>query len=155
MDKLFQYATKLNTVYDKEMFAKWVKRIVEKPELFVVLAINFEFYDEISEGIAEIKMEDIEFFDTKATYCRNLIMGSIDSSCRFSFSNKSANPVTLVDVFIYDGELERQRGLLNDYISELTTSIDRMLSYDLPCEPQQMALNLAKDYLEVLDYLAK
>lgn len=155
MDKLFQYATKLNTVYDKKMFDKWVRRIIDKPELLVVLAINFDFYDEISEGISEITKEDIEYFDTKATYCRNLISGAIDSGCRFSFSNKCANPVTLVDVFIYDGELERQRGLLNDYISELTTSIDHMLSYDLPCEPQQMALNLAKDYLELLDYLAK
>lgn len=154
MDKLFQYATKLDTVYDKAMFAKWVKRTIGKPELLVVLAIDFDFYDEISEGITEIKKEDIEFFDTKSTYCRGAICGAINSGCNFSFNGKCANPVTLVDVFLYDGELARQQKLLMEYINDLTDTVDKMLSYDLPCEPQQLALDLAKSYLELLDYLA-
>lgn len=154
MDKLFQYATKLNTVYDKAMFEKWVKRVIYKPELLMVLAIDFDFYDEISDGIAEIRKEDIEYFDAKATYCRGAICGAINSGCNFSFSSKCKNPVTLVDIFIYDDELKRQQELLMEYINELTDAIDKMLSYDLPCEPQQLALDLAKNYLEMLDYLA-
>ena len=156
MEKLFSYATKLNTTFDQKLFLKWVKKIVSNPDLLIALAVEYDFYDKISDGIATITKGDIEDYDKKVAFAKKLIHEAIQSECRFSFFGTFfSSPVCIVDVFIYDGELQRQQDVLTSYIVKIGSRIDENLSYDLPSEPQQCAMNIANDYLGMLNYLAE
>ena len=66
MDKLFQYATKLNTVYNEKCSLGWVRRIIEPTRA------SWSYWQSISISMTRLlkasqksRRRDIEYFDTK------------------------------------------------------------------------------------------
>lgn len=135
--------------FDENLFLRWLMfNVMSMPQL-LALSVEYGFSEKFTDDGSTISKEDFEEFEsTLALAEEKLSKASV--SCNMPFLPEYPSEACLCDALVSAGAATKQVELLDAYIAKLNTSIDQDLSFDIPCVDKDKALNLAKEYRDML-----